>query len=919
MEWPLGAKSETIRNMALSSNEFLNARILIVDDQPTNIRLLERILTQAGYNDLTGLTAPEQAIEHYRREAIDLVLLDMNMPRMDGVTVMRHLCELTPPDRYLPVLVITAQTDNETRLRALDAGAGDFVTRPIDQQELLLRIRNLLQTRLLHERLSGQLTLLRETETRLRDSEERFALATEAAEEGIWDWRIDTGKVYMSPRWKRMLGYAPEELPDTLEAWTSRVHPEDLRQAMSDLEAYMDGNLSSYAKTIRVRHRNGGYRWIKNRWMAVRDDAGMAVRIVGTAADITEDVRLREKLRHRDRENRMLALVARYTHNAVVVTDAAGAIVWVNPGFERITGYALKEVLGRTPGEFLQGPETDPKAVALMHERLSQNQSVQVDLVNYNKSGQPYWVSIDIQPVLDEAKNLLYFVAIEADITERMLFQRELEEARQRAESANRAKSGFLANMSHEIRTPLTAIIGFAEAAFEGGQSGSELDDSLRAVIDNGRHLRALIDDILDLSKIEADRLEIEKLPLDIIDMMESCSTNIRYLAKSRGLEFELHYLPPIPRRISTDPTRMKQILYNLCNNAIKFTTKGSVRIIVSCDLENQRMMFTVFDPGIGMTAEQQARVFEPFAQADSSTSRRFGGTGLGLSISRRLAQHLGGDIQVISEPDIGSSFVVSVETGSLEGVELVHDFKAAGGSAVASREDAIPQVKGRVLLAEDNRYNQKLISLYLRKTGAEVQVVENGEQAVEQALSNDYHLLLMDLQMPIMGGLEATKLLRQTLYDGPIVALTAHSMIGDREQARQIGCTDFLTKPVDWHALYRVVANHLPAADAADAATAGQNREDDEFIALVQRFIADLPQILGAMERAAAANDRQQMRSLGHQLKGLAGSLGYPSLTRLGGEIERLAVDAEEPCWKALRDEFRRQVEKIVADKPPA
>jgi PAS domain S-box-containing protein len=744
-----------------NTRELRKSRILLIDDGPC-LPWLQDVLIRAGYRNLDAYSDPVAAIAAYTSAPADLVLLDMRVADMEGESVIGRLMASTPAGDYLALLAIADEDDREMRLHALAAGAGDVVSRPFDSDELLYRVRNLLDTHLLNARLSEQIVLGREKEASLRDSEERFKLATQAADEGLWDWNIRTGSVFMSPRWKALIGYADDELPNTLEAWTSHVHPEDLSQAMVDLEAYMDGKLSSYEKTLRVRHRDGGYRWIQNRWMAVRDESGMAARIVGMADDITGDVELRE----------------------------------------------------------------------------------------------------------------------------------ELEQARRRAESANRAKSEFLANMSHEIRTPLTAIIGFAEAGLDHDQTPTERGESLRAIVDNGRHLRALIDDILDLSKIEAERLEVETVPVDLIDMVFGCHAALRAEADAKGLALEIHLMPPLPRVLNTDPTRFKQILYNLCNNAVKFTERGEVRTVISCDPALQQLTFTVVDQGIGMDATQVAQVFEPFVQGDASTTRRFGGTGLGLSISRRLAKRLGGDIDVISEPGVGSVFVLSIATGPLRREDLVDDPRNLSPPPCKdARRSRIPEVSGRILLAEDNPYNQKLIGLYARKTGAEVSVVENGEQAVEQALAGQFDLILMDLQMPVMGGIEAVTLLRQTLYDGPIVALTAHSMIGDREKVLAAGCDAFLTKPVDWQLLFEAIETHLPAAVSQGGAGNAPGDDEHELQLLSLRFAAELPRMVGDITAAAAAADWERVRSLAHQMKGVAGGLGYPDLTELGARIEVAAA----------------------------
>jgi signal transduction histidine kinase/DNA-binding response OmpR family regulator len=493
---------------------------------------------------------------------------------------------------------------------------------------------------------------------------------------------------------------------------------------------------------------------------------------------------------------------------------------------------------------------------------------------------------------------------------------RLLKTARDEALAASRAKSEFLANMSHEIRTPLTAIIGFAEAAF-ANDGDIDRGEALQAVIDNGRHLRSLIDDILDLSKIEADRLEIETIPIDLADLIDRSQRAVRTQAEAKGLAYEVDLVPPLPRTFRSDPTRLQQILYNLCSNAIKFTERGAVRLVISCEPEAQHLSFAVHDDGIGMSAGQQAAVFEPFVQADSSTTRRFGGTGLGLSISRRLAARLGGDIGVVSQPGIGSVFTLTIATGPLDPAVLVHhprDLQPPHGTPAASAP--IPSVRGRILLAEDNPYNQRLVSLYVRKTGAEITIVENGERAVEEALAGSYDLVLMDLQMPVMGGIEAVELLRQACYAGPIAALTAHSMIGDREKVLEAGCNDFLTKPVDWNALFELIGRHLPAA--GEAVERDSEAEDEAMRGLAQRFIDELPETLARMQDALAAADWETLRSLAHQLKGVAGSLGYPSLTEIGGRLEGLAGETRQPAAIAVVcDELQREGSRLLSARP--
>ena len=401
---------------------------------------------------------------------------------------------------------------------------------------------------------------------------------------------------------------------------------------------------------------------------------------------------------------------------------------------------------------------------------------------------------------------------------------RELEEARVAAEAASRTKSEFLANMSHEIRTPMTAILGYVELIAEGcartcGFGEQSVGEHIRTIARNAEYLMQIVNDILDLSKIEAGKLQIERVRCEVPELLTDIESLMQARAAGRGLQFTLEFEGAVPQSIETDPTRLRQILLNLVGNAIKFTEIGSVRLAVRRTAE-QRLQFDVSDTGIGMSSEQISRLFQPFSQGDSSTSRRFGGTGLGLMISKRLAEMLGGDVTVKSQMGAGSTFQVTIATGSLAGVALVKSGPVRALRASPAPDPAPPpqRLTGRILLAEDGPDNQRLIAFILRKGGAEVETASNGRIAVEKALAAEhagrpFDLVLMDMQMPELSGYEATRALRQLGFTRPIIALTAHAMASDREKCLAAGCDDYASKPIDRAALKALVARHLCAA----------------------------------------------------------------------------------------------------------
>ena len=403
-----------------------------------------------------------------------------------------------------------------------------------------------------------------------------------------------------------------------------------------------------------------------------------------------------------------------------------------------------------------------------------------------------------------------------------------LQQALARAEAANRAKSEFLANMSHEIRTPMTAILGYAENLQDEALSIPERFDAVQTIRRNGEHLLAIINDILDISKIEAGRLETERVHCSPLEVLGDVHRLLRRRAEERGLSLTIRSAGPLPAAIRSDPLRLRQILINLVGNSIKFTERGGVT--VEAELRPRAdagplLELRVRDTGIGIKADQMERLFQAFGQADSSMTRRFGGTGLGLTISKRLSQMLGGDLTCTSVYGEGSVFAVTVDPGPLEGVEMLSNPDPIGGAttpvapvappAAPALESATPL---RVLVAEDGPDNQRLIAFVLKKAGMTVQIVENGRLAVDELVranetGTPYDVVLMDMQMPVLDGYQATLELRQRGFRLPVIALTAHGMAGDRERCIDAGCDDYATKPIDRVRLISLIRERLAAA----------------------------------------------------------------------------------------------------------
>lgn len=725
-----------------------------------------------------------------------------------------------------------------------------------------------------------------EAEESLRVSEERFSLALRGTNDGIWDWDLQTDRVFYSTRFKELLGYGDEEFGVWLSALADVLHPDDFDDTWTAVELHLRERVP-YHIEHRLRTKSGEYRWFLERGQAVWDEGGNAVRMAGSISDINErrTIEAHERIRNSvmealttgaplpdildvlvrglemessaraisilllDRDGRRLlngaapSLPSFYNEaiHGIEIGPTAGSCgaaayrgeriivedVQSHPNWTRFRDLAERagvascwsepifgesgKVLGTfaTYGGKVGGPsETDVQFI----EAAVRLAGIAIERKRVEEESREYLKQVE------ESRDRI------ADQSVQLIRQsEELARAKDEAEAAARAKSEFLANMSHELRTPLTAILGYADLLYdEGDLSRAPMNrlETIDVIRSNGRHLQELIDDILDLSKIEAGRMTLEKLQVSPIKLTEDVLRLMQLRAgeKSLTLRSEIHY--PLPDKIATDALRVRQVLVNLVGNAIKFTELGGVTVTVGYDQLAGTLRFSVADTGIGMEPEQVERLFAPFSQADTSMSRRFGGTGLGLSISRRLAHMLGGDIRVESRAGVGSTFVLMIAA------ELYPDTVLLTGESTpppASERTAISHavakptvnLSGRILLAEDVPANQKLISFLLQKNGAEVEVVENGRQAVERATlalqqGKPFDLILMDIQMPEMDGYAATATLRESGYLGRIVALTAHATQADRQRCLDSGFDGFAVKPIQREQLIATCREHL-------------------------------------------------------------------------------------------------------------
>lgn len=534
-------------------------------------------------------------------------------------------------------------------------------------------------------------------------------------------------------------------------------------------------------------------------------------RIVGgvlTLHDITNRKAIEEAIRQS--EQRLMLHVQRTPLPAIELTSD-GIITRWNRAAEKLFGFSEAEALGRHVIDLIVSDHMREQAFAGFEEnkKRTNSNSVHENITRDGKVVTCEWYST----VLVDAKGeTIGIAALAHDITDRLHYEEQLRQAKVAAEESSRTKTNFLANMSHEIRTPMTAILGFTDLLEDANIDQQTRSETIETIRRNGEHLLNVINDILDIAKVEENMVTMECIPCPVRELIEGVASLMRIRAESKSLVLTVSITSNVPQIILTDPTRLRQILTNVVSNAIKFTERGSVRIEVETSSADgvELLQVRVIDTGIGMEKEHLEHIFEPFAQADTSTTRRFGGTGLGLAISRTFARMLGGDVFIESQTGKGSTTTICIQC-----TEVVKD-----ATETQSQEQKpslqTDSLRGRILLAEDGPDNQRLISVLLRKRGADVVVVPNGQEAMEivqQSLHGPeaFDLVLMDMQMPVMDGYTATRQLRNAGCTIPIVALTAHAMTSDRQRCISAGCDDYMTKPMKPAELYAMCARYLP------------------------------------------------------------------------------------------------------------
>ena len=817
-----------------------------------------------------------------------------------------------------------------------------------------------------HVGLSSDITQSKEAEGALRSSEEKFRQLAESVREIFWMANASsTETLYVSPAYEQIWGRSCESLYQDPRSWMDAIHLDDRGRAA---EAFMkqtkgEETVSEY----RIWTPDGQLKWIRSSAFPVRDGTGQLIRVAGIAEDITRrkqaelalekaSVAMEAEANDRQFQHSLIRAIQEVSLDGILVVNEQGVVVSHNSKFLdiwRLPDNLLDDAIGTADQPLLSAvvdrvkdPEEFLKRVRELYDDESANDYCEIELTD-GRALERYSTRL-----LSESSGYLGRAWFFRDITARKQIEINLQNAKEKAEAANRAKSEFLANMSHEIRTPMNGVIGMTGLLLD-----TELNEEQRRYAEivrgSGESLLRLLNDILDLSKIEAKKLELEALDFDLQGVLNDFAAAFIVRAREKGLELHCDAEATIPTPLRGDPGRLRQILSNLLGNAIKFTSVGEVGVEVRLVEETKNdvvLRFAVRDTGIGVPDDKIGMLFDKFTQADASTTRKYGGTGLGLAISKQLAEMMGGEIGVVSQEGKGSEFWFTVrlgkptETPQKENVVL----DELRGHAPHKLSRPFAGVNARILVAEDNSTNQVVALGFLKKLGLHADAVADGGEALKALESIPYDLVLMDVQMPVMDGLEATRQIRSPAsavlnHWVPIIALTAHALQGDRERFLEAGMNDYLSKPMTALALIDVLKCWLPKEEErrrlADDKTppSGLARParvvfdragmldrlmDDENLAqkLIEIFLVDTPSQIAKLRRYLDAADSTGAELQVHSVKGAAACVGGEALRTLAFEMEKAAkvgdLDSVAASMPELDLQFLELKEAILKDR---
>lgn len=724
-----------------------------------------------------------------------------------------------------------------------------------------------------------------------------------------------------------MFGYTDAELLN--QEAKKFTHPDDHDVDKHLIRQLLHGAINRYEVHKRYFHKDGTTVWLQVNTSLVRDAAGTPINFVTQIQDITHRLQAEAQL------NQLSQAVEQSTE-AIIITDVIGKIEYVNDTFVKKSGFSKRDAIGHYPN-ILNSGLTPKETFTQLWKTIRAGNTWKGELINRRKDGSISIEYATISPLRQADGSISHFVSTQEDINEKKKLGEELEKhrhhleelvesrtkelavARQLAEAANQAKSNFIANMSHEIRTPMNGVLGMTYLAL-GSVTDPKQRDYLEKIHLSGQHLLHIVDDILDFSKIEAGKMHLEAIDFSLSELMNKLTAMVNTKAAGRQLKLHIDLSEDVPRQMHGDPHRLSQILINYTNNAIKFTEQGEIRIRVIKLKDTPSgwlIKFEVSDSGIGLSDEQQAKMFRSFEQADSSTTRKYGGTGLGLAISKQLAVLMGGEVGVHSRLGEGSTFWFTAMLEKIKGSVLQLEQLKERQHGLESLKNLAQKKNIRVLLVDDNDFNQQVGSELLEAAGCQVLLADHGQHALDMlaAANGSVDCILMDIQMPIMDGLEATRRIRANPDNMhmPIIAITANAMNQDRIQCLAVGMNDFIAKPFTPDLLYATVFRWLGQPEPSSVDIENKDELTNQNIQsthkaidlnVLANLVGNSPEKIGKfakkfvdsaraglveIKELQEAADLSGLCALGHRLKSSARTVGAMQFGELCQDLEKL------------------------------
>ena len=905
--------------------------ILIVDDNILVLKTYEGVLKKRGFHVLTASTG-KTALQILDQEKIALVLLDVILPDISGLEILKLIKSKPETKDIFVVLISSMATSSVNQIEGMELGADGYLVKPMPAWELALRVNGFLK----HKRTIELLKL----------SEERYRRISEETKEALKESNTylraileNNSNIFVALDKDCKIRFANKPAQEMAKIIFGRelilgrsalsiTGNELVDQFKNDIKSAIDG------KPVYIERRylrdDGSPVWLGIQYSHSTDYENSTLGIFMVVSDITNrkeseelilkyqteleqkveertselkklNEGLRKEIQDRERAEQELFKLSSVVEQAadhVLITNKEGIIEYVNPAFEACTGYSKEEVIGLTP-RILNSDKNNPNFSTKLWETVLSGNTYRGEAINKKKNGALYYEAMTVTPLIDSNNNITHLVSVASDITQRR--QAETDKiAQEAAIQANKAKSMFLANMSHEIRTPMNAIIGFSDLLYASIQDPKQRSQ-IEAIRSSGKNLLRLINDILDLSKIEAGKMTIQNERINIHDIIKEVKTIFVHTTNEKGLQFIIDKAENIPSALLLDETRIRQILFNLIGNAIKFTNKGEVVLSLSKKIKSPStidLIIKVKDTGIGIPENQQHLIFEAFKQQEGQRSMQYGGTGLGLTITKRLVEMMGGNIELSSEFEKGSTFTITLpDITVIKRSEKEQEISPFDPSNLYFEDST-------VLIADDNQENRKYLVDLLSIYQLNIYEAENGLEAIEKAKLYLPDVILMDFKMPIMNGREAIEQLKKqkTTNSIPIIGLSASSREVLEEQ-NGIGIYDeFLLKPINAVELLELLKKYLKCQPVtlSNQTESVTNTESNQILTIDQK--TKLPDLIYILENeyhelyndVAKKQVIGQIKTFGEKLANLGNQWSNPIITEFAKDLLTYANNFE-------------------------